>query len=234
MVLYSKQKKSQNKNQQKISIKTISKSKPKGKYNDANLFWEVNKAFKLLPLSAVIDNQYFCCHGGLSPKFGNKNIEACDVNDISALQRDQLLRHVEGLMTDLLWSYPHDSNSDYWQLNPRGAGWLFSEGVTKLFLQRHAFRALIRSCRFDVEGANFQHGGKVVSLSSNPVERFEIFGFLKFQFSLYFWASFLLRGWKSTLGAVIKISGDCDFSVFRFRQTKQKNFGERDLKLFSK
>lgn len=56
--------------------------------------------FDFLPLTALVDGQIFCLHGGLSP-----SIDTLD--HIRALDRLQEVPH-EGPMCDLLWSDPDD------------------------------------------------------------------------------------------------------------------------------
>ncbi len=56
--------------------------------------------FQYLPVSAVIENQIFCLHGGLSPE-----IESID--QIRSINRVQDIPH-NGALCDLLWSDPAD------------------------------------------------------------------------------------------------------------------------------
>lgn len=65
------------------------------KYGNANVWNYFTDLFDYLPLAAVVDNQVFCVHGGLSP-----SIDTLD--DIRALDRIQEIP-VEGPMCDLLW-----------------------------------------------------------------------------------------------------------------------------------
>ena len=52
--------------------------------------------FDFLPLTAVVEDQIFCLHGGLSPNIDN-------LDSIRQLDRVQEVPH-EGAMCDLLWS----------------------------------------------------------------------------------------------------------------------------------
>ena len=73
--------------------------------------------FDYLPLTALVDSQIFCLHGGLSP-----SIDTLD--HIRALDRLQEVPH-EGPMCDLLWSDPDDRGG--WGISPRGAGYTFGQ-----------------------------------------------------------------------------------------------------------
>ena len=71
--------------------------------------------FDFLPLAALIDEEVFCVHGGLSP-----NIDTLD--QIKTIDRKQEVPH-EGPMCDLMWSDPEEI--DGWGVSPRGAGYIF-------------------------------------------------------------------------------------------------------------
>lgn len=70
------------------------------KYGNASVWKHFTDLFDFLPLTALVDGQIFCLHGGLSP-----SIDTLD--HIRALDRLQEVPH-EGPMCDLLWSDPDD------------------------------------------------------------------------------------------------------------------------------
>ena len=79
------------------------------KYGNANVWKYFTDLFDYLPLTALVDGQIFCLHGGLSP-----SIDTLD--HIRALDRLQEVPH-EGPMCDLLWSDPDDRGG--WGISPR-------------------------------------------------------------------------------------------------------------------
>ena len=87
------------------------------KYGNANVWKYFTDLFDYLPLTALVDGQIFCLHGGLSP-----SIDTLD--HIRALDRLQEVPH-EGPMCDLLWSDPDDRGG--WGISPRGAGYTFGQ-----------------------------------------------------------------------------------------------------------
>ncbi|CAM4740554.1 unnamed protein product [Rotaria magnacalcarata] len=95
------------------------------KYGNANVWKYFTDLFDYLPLTAIVDNQIFCLHGGLSP-----SIDTLD--HIRALDRIQEVPH-EGPMCDLLWSDPDDRGG--WGISPRGAGynWCHDKNVVTIF-----------------------------------------------------------------------------------------------------
>ena len=70
------------------------------KYGTADVWRLLTDLFDCLPLTAVVEEQIFCLHGGLSPY-----IET--LRNIRDLDRHQEPPH-EGAMCDLLWSDPDD------------------------------------------------------------------------------------------------------------------------------
>uniref|UniRef100_A0A8C5W1T4 protein-serine/threonine phosphatase n=1 Tax=Microcebus murinus TaxID=30608 RepID=A0A8C5W1T4_MICMU len=81
--------------------------------------------FGYLPLTALVDRQRFCLHGGPAP--------CTDTPDhIRALGRLQAVPH-EGPMCDLLWSDPDDRGG--WGISPRGAGYTFGQDISETLNQ---------------------------------------------------------------------------------------------------
>ena len=85
------------------------------KYGNANVWQQFTELFDYLPLTAVVERQIFCLHGGLSP-----SIDTLD--QIRQLDRKQDVPS-EGPICDLLWSDPDDRCG--WGISPRGAGYSF-------------------------------------------------------------------------------------------------------------
>ncbi|KAJ6233102.1 serine/threonine-protein phosphatase 2b catalytic subunit 1-related [Anaeramoeba flamelloides] len=77
---------------------------------DEKIYKEIMKTFDCLPLAAIVDKQFFCVHGGISPKL--KKVEA--LNKINRFKEPP----TKGLFGDLLWSDPHP-NYDKPKLTPR-------------------------------------------------------------------------------------------------------------------
>lgn len=72
--------------------------------------------FDYIPLTAVVENQIFCLHGGLSPSIKTLN----DIRDLTRVQEVP----ENGAGSDLLWSDPDDAAVGF-KDSPRGAGFLF-------------------------------------------------------------------------------------------------------------
>lgn len=105
------------------------------KYGNSNVWKHLTDLFDFLPLTATVENQFFCLHGGLSP-----SIETLD--NIKALDRKQEVPH-EGPMCDLLWSDPDDRNG--WGINPRGAGYTFGQDIAEQFNHNNGLKMIARA-----------------------------------------------------------------------------------------
>ncbi|KAL0410981.1 UNVERIFIED_CONTAM: Serine/threonine-protein phosphatase PP2A-5 catalytic subunit [Sesamum latifolium] len=87
------------------------------KYGNANVWKIFTDLFDYFPLTALVESEIFCLHGGLSP-----SVETLD--NIRNFDRVQEVPH-EGPMCDLLWSDPDDRCG--WGISPRGAGYTFGQ-----------------------------------------------------------------------------------------------------------
>jgi serine/threonine-protein phosphatase 2A catalytic subunit len=134
--------------------------------------------FDYLPLTALIENQIFCLHGGLSP-----SIDTLD--NIRSLDRIQEVPH-EGPMCDLLWSDPDDRCG--WGISPRGAGYTFGQDISEAFNHNNGLTLVARAHQLVMEGYNWSQDRNVVTIFS---------GMIAFQRAILF----LLRRAKSDLAS---------------------------------
>jgi serine/threonine-protein phosphatase 2A catalytic subunit len=111
------------------------------KYGNANVWKYFTDLFDFLPLTALIDDQIFCLHGGLSP-----SIDTLD--HIRALDRVQEVPH-EGPMCDLLWSDPDDRCG--WGISPRGAGYTFGQDISEAFNHNNGLTLVARAHQLVME-----------------------------------------------------------------------------------
>lgn len=128
------------------------------KYGNANVWKFFTDLFDFLPLTALVDGQIFCLHGGLSP-----SIDSLD--HIKALDRIQEVPH-EGPMCDLLWSDPDDRGG--WGISPRGAGYTFGQDISETFNHSNGLTLVSRAHQLVMEGYNWCHDRNVVTIFSAP------------------------------------------------------------------
>lgn len=128
------------------------------KYGSGNVWKMFTDLFDYLPLTAAIENQIFCLHGGLSP-----SIDTLD--HIRQLDRVQEVPH-EGSMCDLLWSDPDDRRG--WGISPRGAGYTFGTDISEMFNHRNGLTLIARAHQLVMDGYNWTHHMNVVTIFSAP------------------------------------------------------------------
>lgn len=111
-----------------------------------------------MSLSALIDREIFCVHGGLSP-----SIDTLD--KVMLIDRKQEVPH-DGPMCDLMWSDPEDI--DGWSLSPRGAGFLFGGDVVAQFNRANKLSLIARAHQLVMEGYKQMFNNSLVTVWSAP------------------------------------------------------------------
>lgn len=128
------------------------------KYGNSNVWRYCCEVFDYLSLGAIIDNDIFCVHGGLSPDIST-------IDEIRAIDRKQEVPH-EGAMCDLLWSDPDEVEK--WSLSPRGAGFLFGKNEVDQFLHTNNVELIARAHQLVMEGYKEMFDGGLVTVWSAP------------------------------------------------------------------
>mmetsp|Transcript_31669 Transcript_31669/g.54796 ORF Transcript_31669/g.54796 Transcript_31669/m.54796 type:complete len:217 (+) Transcript_31669:310-960(+) len=106
------------------------------KYGDPTVWTYFTEAFDYLPIAALIDDTYFCVHGGLSPSVSL-------IDDIRQLTRIREIPH-EGAFSDLVWSDPEETTPGF-AVSARGAGFLFGGDVVERFLHLNGIEHIMRA-----------------------------------------------------------------------------------------
>ncbi|EEC74589.1 hypothetical protein OsI_10169 [Oryza sativa Indica Group] len=128
------------------------------KYGNANVWKIFTDLFDYFPLTALVESEIFCLHGGLSPSIEN-------LDSVRSLDRVQEVPH-EGPMCDLLWSDPDDRCG--WGISPRGAGYTFGQDISEQFNHTNNLKLVARAHQLVMEGYNWAHEQKVVTIFSAP------------------------------------------------------------------
>lgn len=109
-------------------------------------------SFNKLPLAALMNDQYFCVHGGISPELQTPY----DVNRIDRFREPP----TRGLFCDLLWSDPlenYDEELEGAAFVPndlRGCSYAYSFKAVSAFLQRNNLLSVIRA--HEVQDAGYR------------------------------------------------------------------------------
>lgn len=128
------------------------------KYGNSNVWKAYTDLFDYLPIAAVVNNDTFCCHGGLSPSFNT-------IDELRNFDRKIEVPH-EGMMCDLLWSDPDDSHG--WGVSPRGAGFTFGPDITEAFNKKNGLKLICRAHQLVNDGYSWNHDRECVTIFSAP------------------------------------------------------------------
>jgi len=110
---------------------------------DENLYNTVMEAFDALPLAALMNKQFLCIHGGLSPDIATLD----DIRQINRFREPPAF----GPMCDLLWSdpledYGSEANDDLFTHNhTRGCSYYYSYNAVCNFLEKNKLLSVIRA-----------------------------------------------------------------------------------------
>ncbi|KAH9974641.1 serine/threonine-protein phosphatase 2B catalytic subunit A1 [Lactifluus volemus] len=114
----------------------------KRKYSE-RLYEACMNSFCALPLAAIMNKQFFCIHGGLSP-------ELVTLDDIRNLDRFRE-PPTSGLMCDILWSDPVEDfgqekgSESFVHNHVRGCSYFFTYQAACAFLERNRLLSIIRA-----------------------------------------------------------------------------------------
>jgi len=128
--------------------------------NDARLvFNKINEVLCVLPLCAIINNKIFCVHGGISPYLKT-------LDDIKIINRFGKIPD-NGLLCDLMWSDPSNSNKK-WGKNNRGISCTYNNIAINTFLRNNKLQLLCRAHQLVSEGYKFFNNDKMITVFSAP------------------------------------------------------------------
>ena len=124
-------------------------------------FKKITNLFNIMPISAIINENILCMHGGLSKDL--QNIE----------QINKILRPTEipdeGLLCDLLWSDPNNDllDEDFGN-NERNISITFSKNYVKNFVEKNNLDLICRAHQVVEEGFEFFADMKLVTIFTAP------------------------------------------------------------------
>mmetsp|Transcript_1822 Transcript_1822/g.2489 ORF Transcript_1822/g.2489 Transcript_1822/m.2489 type:complete len:323 (+) Transcript_1822:114-1082(+) len=128
------------------------------KYGGAAVWRAFCELFDFLPLAAIIEEQIFCPHGGLSPSLDT-------IKEIQSLGRFHEVPH-DGPICDLMWSDPDEKKG--WGVSPRGAGYTFGADISEQFNHRNGFSFIVRAHQLTMDGFVWAHPNECVTVFSAP------------------------------------------------------------------
>lgn len=139
----------------------------KQKFDTITPWSRFNEVFVCLPLAALVvapSQTIFAAHGGLSPQL-------TDLDALRALPRREYGNSVdpqlESVIDGLLWSDPTDETDDF-EHNDRGCGYVFGVDATKAFCEDNNIDFICRAHQLTSEGYCFTHEDKCLTIFSAP------------------------------------------------------------------
>ena len=105
------------------------------KYGNDRVWRLFTEVFNFLPLAALVENQIFCVHGGLSPKIQK-------IDELQAIDRAHLDPETSAI-DDLLTADVDDTYAGFSLPKTRGYG--FGQDVTETFLNQNGLKMISRA-----------------------------------------------------------------------------------------
>lgn len=130
----------------------------------SEIYAKFNELFEFIPLCAIIDDRFFCVHGGIGP-----NTTQIDSVATTSRYSDVIDNPI---LSDLLWSDPlddssPDSNSEF-IASERGAGYIFNSDATTNFCNSNNVECIFRAHQLSKNGYTISHQSKVYTIWSAP------------------------------------------------------------------
>ena len=120
--------------------------------------WETSfDLFSTFPIAAIVDDHYFCVHGGISHSVPI-------IEDILSFDR---VNESETSFNEFLWSDP-STRVATWETSSRGDGHIFGKKANKAFLLLNSLKMTVRAHQLVMEGYQEVFDGELVTVWSAP------------------------------------------------------------------
>lgn len=125
------------------------------KYREEQIYELFLECFESMPLSAIVNNDYLCMHGGVSPSLA----DAEEINKINRFIEPPL----SGLLCDILWSDPVDDSQamkvNFSENKERECSVKYGLKPVKALLKKNNFLSIIRAHQVQIEGYKMHRWG---------------------------------------------------------------------------
>ena len=145
------------------------------KYEDSDIFDEISKAYRVMPLVHVVDSRILVVHGGL-PRQVVPLQRINHIGHIRDIPTCEQIDEDDELLVDLLWSDPveHFKSRSIglrhvganWRTSSRGCGVEYTAAHTEEFLQHVGLEMVVRSHEMVAGGYQVMHNGKSITVFS--------------------------------------------------------------------
>jgi diadenosine tetraphosphatase ApaH/serine/threonine PP2A family protein phosphatase len=117
------------------------------------------QSFAHLPIAAVVNDKFFCVHGGISPSIPY-------IDEIGEQIQKPLDNVNSSFAEDLLWSDPSSKICGFSD-SPRHTGFLFGQDSLKQFLADNSLSLMVRAHQFCPSGVEFPIDGCLTVFSAS-------------------------------------------------------------------
>ncbi|KAI6204396.1 Serine/threonine-protein phosphatase [Aphelenchoides besseyi] len=124
------------------------------KYGNSKVWNYFTDLFDYFPLTALVDGQIFCLHGGLSPS-------------IDTLDHIRSLERIQEVQCAICFG-PIRTIVVVGGISPRGAGYTFGQDISETFNHSNGITLISRAHQLVMEGYNWCHDRNVVTVFSAP------------------------------------------------------------------
>ena len=126
------------------------------KFKEEQIYELFLESFEAMPLACVVNNDYLCVHGGISPELTHFE----DINrKIDRFKEPPL----SGLLCDILWSDPVDdsraSKTNFKANQERECSYKFGLPPVKDFLKKNGLLSVVRAHQVQNEGYKMHKWG---------------------------------------------------------------------------
>lgn len=128
-------------------------------YGSDDVWVDANTVFGYLPLAAIVGDQVFCVHGGLSPLMNTPSA-------IQSITMPVLSYDTNHLIADLVWSDPV-SNIKTYEQNSRGTGVFYGPDALSAFLRNNKLKIVIRAHQCVANGYSLDCQNMCITLFSS-------------------------------------------------------------------
>lgn len=126
-------------------------------YRSDDVFQKFMEAFSYMPIGAIINENYLCIHGGISPHFTN-------MRDLEELVRP-IVDFENNIVSDALWGDP-DRICLMYNESQRGHGFSYGAVAVKDFLEKNKLSVIIRGHEC-VNGTKSMFNNTVITVFSS-------------------------------------------------------------------
>jgi serine/threonine-protein phosphatase 2B catalytic subunit len=184
------------------------------KYKDQEIYNLFLESFEAMPVAAIVNKDYLCVHGGISP-------DMVTVDEINRKVERFKEPSLQGLLCDLLWSDPVDDTKatkvTFKENEERECSFKFGYSPVKEFLKKNCLLSIVRAHQVQLDGYKMHKWGGAQAFP--PV--MTVFSAPNY------------CGTYNNKGAVILLENDSKLTIKQYRNVEHPYHLPKNMDLFS-